>query len=197
MSNVLSGPCTSLFRKILRKYVPEMDFVEKLDGYKTTLLPLLDDAQQRLLYPERGPVSVSYRRLDLHLLYILLRNICDIAAHEHGWGNSPNPTDMSLAANIDRIMDISRAYCDDAPHVILTQSDFDRVMKKVIQISGKIEEILEGSSKDVGTHDQGTATKYIQGNKEKENLTDQPMQLDKEEHVLGALRGKIQCEFSS
>jgi hypothetical protein len=126
-----------------------MEFPAKIKECKRMLLPLMDDKQQRLLYPQKGSFSVNHRDLGLSILYILLMNVCGIPAHEKGWGRFPNPADNSLAANIDRIMEIHRSHSGDTPSKILNQSDFDRVMKEVIQISGKIEGILEGPTTDV------------------------------------------------
>jgi hypothetical protein len=148
-----------------------MDFLTKIDQWKEMLLPLLDDEQQRLLYPEKGTFSVMYRNLSLPILYILLINVCGIPAHKKGWGSSPNFADMSLAANIDRIMEIHKSNFGEVPSKILNQSDFDRFMKEVIHISGKIEEILEGSTKTV-IHYQKTT------------------QLEKE-HALKTLKGMV------
>lgn len=171
----------NLFRRILRRYVPESDFMAKIQECKGILLPLLDDAQQSLLYPNKESFSVCFRDLDLHLLYILLKSVCGIAVHEQGWGNFPNSTDTSLAANIDRIMDIHGTHCGDAPLVNLKQSNFDQVIKKVIQISGRIDGNLYGSTKDTTTiHD-----------KENKDFPDKLTQLRKLEEVLGALRSKI------
>lgn len=177
----------NLFRRILRRYVPESDFMAKIQECKGKLLPLLDDAQQSLLYPKKESFSVSFKDLDLHLLYILLKSVCGIAAHEQGWGNFPNPTDTSLAANIERIIDIHVTYCGDAPRVNLKLSDFDQVTKKVIQISGRIDGNLYGSTEDVSTYDQDITTTH---DKENKDLTDKLTQLRKQE-VLGTLRGKI------
>jgi hypothetical protein len=156
MRSVLRGQCTLLFQKILRKFVPETEFLEKIEQYKSILLPFLDGEQQRLLYPEKSSLSVDYRELDMQTLYILLTNICDIPAHEKGWGHFPNLTDMSLAANIDRIMEVHRSHSDIISSKILQESDWDEVHNKVTEISQKIEEILKGSRKIV-THGPGAA----------------------------------------
>jgi hypothetical protein len=133
-----------------------MDFLAKIEKYKNTLMRLLNYEQQRLLYPEKGSFSVNYRELTLPILYILLITICDIPINENGWGHFRNLTDISLAANIDRIMGIYRSHSGVTPSDILSQSDFDQVMKKIIQISGKIEEILEDSTKDVVHYQENT-----------------------------------------
>ena len=67
------------------------------------------------------PSTVSSANFDISLLYILLRNICDLATPATGWENSPATTDQSLEADIIRIKNfrnsvyahVSKASIDD------------------------------------------------------------------------------------
>ncbi|XP_061170572.1 uncharacterized protein LOC133179911 [Saccostrea echinata] len=143
VQHVLSGPCANLFRRILRKHILEEDFISMIQHSKIQLLPFLTDEQKRVLYPISGSFSGSYKKLDLPLMYILFQRICLIKPHKRGWGRSPDLSDTSMAANIDRIMEIHRDYCGNT--VVLQQSDFDRILKRILELLRNIEDGLESS----------------------------------------------------
>ena len=54
--------------------------------------------------------SGNYDDMDISLLYILLRNLCAIQEHIKGWGNTPDSTDRSVSANIERLR-LARNQC--------------------------------------------------------------------------------------
>jgi hypothetical protein len=61
--------------------------------------------------------------MDISLLYILLRNVATIPAHNNGWGFDPDPSDRSLSANIERIR-LVRNRCVHSTDPSLSQPDF-------------------------------------------------------------------------
>ncbi|XP_062566132.1 uncharacterized protein LOC134228497 [Saccostrea cucullata] len=128
VKSFLSGPCTNLFRKILRRYVQDEDFVTTIKKSKDQVLPLINVDQHKMLYPKKGSFSGSYENLDLPLLYILFQTICFMEPHSRGWGKTPDPSDTSMAACIENIMDIYRKYFTYPP-LCLERSDFEQIFK--------------------------------------------------------------------
>lgn len=56
-----------------------------------------------LIYPASGSSAITAKDLDISVLYILLRNICNIPKHKNGWGKPPKKGDKSIAACIEKI----------------------------------------------------------------------------------------------
>ncbi|XP_062589885.1 uncharacterized protein LOC134251480 [Saccostrea cucullata] len=144
VSRLLLDPCTDLFRDILRDHVTEIQLPGILQTEKTTLTPILNKAQRELLYPRTGNFTGTYKEFDLSLLYILLRNVSGIKAHQNGWAKSPNPLDRSLSANIDRIRETRNTYCGHAVTVFLSESDFQNLWQELTIIIGELECSLPG-----------------------------------------------------
>ena len=99
---LLMGPCTDQLRDILRFYIPPAHFNTVMQTVKSQL-PRLTVPQRKLILPNSGVYSGNYDDMDISLLYILLRNFCGIQAHNKGWGNTPDSTDRSVSANIERL----------------------------------------------------------------------------------------------
>lgn len=142
MSNVLNNSCGNMFKQIIHK----CHLTEKLLLYREEFKRMPTRLFSRDELAKIVPVTYfTYYEADLPLLYILLKTICDIPAHEQGWGNPPSPTDTSLAANIDRIMEIHQNFYDSGPRMVLKQWNINEVMESISQIVSNIEKILDDS----------------------------------------------------
>ncbi|KAK3106827.1 hypothetical protein FSP39_000776 [Pinctada imbricata] len=127
VSRVLLDPCTDQLRDVLRHYLPPHTFPQVIQRHCLKLTkPQID-----LILPRSGHYSGIYSDFDISLLYTLLRNICNIPPHTKGWGKDPDPNDVSLSANIERIrITRNKAY----GHVIsssLSNSDFNDIWSTV------------------------------------------------------------------
>ena len=103
------GPCTKQLRDLLRLYIPPASFPAVIQR-KRSQLPRLTEPQRKLILPDSGVYSGNYDDMDISLLYILLRNVCGVQAHNQGWGNTPEPEDRSVSANIERLR-LARNHC--------------------------------------------------------------------------------------
>lgn len=95
--------CGDLFSDILRQYIKRTNLRSELDNNKQKLENFLNKQQQNLIYPGTGNTSLTTKDFDISILYILLRNICNIPSHKAGWGNPPAIDDNSIAAGIEKI----------------------------------------------------------------------------------------------
>nr|XP_022307899.1 uncharacterized protein LOC111113900 [Crassostrea virginica] len=109
VSRLLMDPCTDQLRDLLRSYIPPAHFNTVIQTVKSQL-PRLTDPQRKLILPKSGVYSGNYDDMDISLLYILLRNVCHIQAHNKGWGNTPDSADRSVSANIERLR-LARNRC--------------------------------------------------------------------------------------
>ncbi|XP_062593500.1 uncharacterized protein LOC134254978 [Saccostrea cucullata] len=144
VSRLLLDPCTDLFRDILRNHIPETLFSGTLQQEKGVLFPLLHKVHREKLYPKSGYFNGTYGEFDLSLLYILLRNLSGIPPHQKGWAKSPDPSDRSVSANIDRIREIRNTYCGHAVRVSLCDSEFQKLWKELAIMIGELEGSLPG-----------------------------------------------------
>ena len=102
VARVLMGPCTDQLRDLLRFYIPPASFPSVIQRERSRL-PRLIEPKRKLILPNSGVYSGNYDDMDISLLYILLRNVCGIQAHNRGWGNTPDSADRSVSANIERL----------------------------------------------------------------------------------------------
>lgn len=109
VSRLLFGPCTDQLRDLLRFHITPAKFPMVIQKNKSRLRRLNED-QRKLIMPNSGLYSGNYDDLDISLLYILLRNVCGIRAHNTGWGNTPNPSDRSVSAHLERLR-LTRNQC--------------------------------------------------------------------------------------
>ena len=109
VSRLLMGPCTDQLRDLLCFYIPPASFPSVIQREKNRL-PHLTEPQRKLILPNSGVYSGNYDDMDISLLYILLRNVSGIQAHNRGWGNTPDSTDRSVSANIERLR-LARNQC--------------------------------------------------------------------------------------
>ncbi|XP_062582697.1 uncharacterized protein LOC134244451 [Saccostrea cucullata] len=148
--HVLVGPVSDLFRDLLRQFVLETDFLNKLTQEKNKILNHVHDPLLKsLLYPKNRSNFVGYSQFDLTLLYTLLRNICGIKEHRNGWGKTPDSGDNSLSANIDRIREIRNKCLGHMPEMSLSDSDFAKTWTEIRLIVSELEKHLGNSTKYV------------------------------------------------
>lgn len=91
--------CSKLFREVIKFRVK--DLRAQLDGNKRILKDsnILFASQKEILYPSSKDKHTNLKEMDLSLLYILLRNICNIMPPVNNWGDTPLTTDRSFLVN--------------------------------------------------------------------------------------------------
>lgn len=159
----LVSVCGDLLRDVLCHFISVVSLYSELDLAKDKLMKILNSQQRDLLYKKRKSYLL-YDDLDISLLYILLRNICDENVHKlsngrrgmtsprNGWGKRPPEIDRSLAANIERI----HFFRNDICHLKEPSLPDPEFISLWDQISRAIEEI----EKDLGN--QIHPAKYVE-----------------------------------
>lgn len=90
----------------------------------------------------------DYQKLDMSLVYNLLRNVCKhISPPNRGWGYDPPPDDVSLGADIERIRSIWNNYCDGETEFVYMNDIFVRMFDEFGTISKDVEVQDFGSEK--------------------------------------------------
>eukprot|EP00105_Crassostrea_gigas_P007184 XP_011421347.1 PREDICTED: uncharacterized protein LOC105323978 [Crassostrea gigas] len=95
--------CTDILRDVLSRYIKPADLRSELDKNRHRLEKIMNTEQKKLIYPANGNKALAAKHLDISVMYIILRNICNIPKHKNGWGNPPKTGDNSMAACIERI----------------------------------------------------------------------------------------------
>lgn len=95
--------CSDLLRDVLSRYIKPADLRSELDNNRRKLEKIMNAAQKDLIYPASGSSAITAKDLDISVLYILLRNICNIPKHKNGWGKPPKKGGKSIAACIEKI----------------------------------------------------------------------------------------------
>nr|XP_022307914.1 uncharacterized protein LOC111113914 [Crassostrea virginica] len=125
---LLMEPCTDQLSDLLRSYVSPASF-PTLIKREIWRLSRLTKSQRELVLPNSGVYSGNYDDMDISLLYILLRNLCGIQAHNKGWGNSPDSADRSLSANIERLR-LARNNCAHYKNG-MSNAEFNQVWSEI------------------------------------------------------------------
>nr|XP_022310555.1 uncharacterized protein LOC111115920 isoform X5 [Crassostrea virginica] len=128
VSRLLMDPCTDQLRDLLRFYIPPANFNSVIQTAKSRL-PRLTEPQRKLILPNSGMYSGNYDDMDISLLYILLRNVCGIQAHNKGWGNTSDSADRSVSANIERFR-LARNRCGHSTGG-MSNSEFNQVWSEI------------------------------------------------------------------
>lgn len=90
----------------------------------------------------------DYQKLDMSLVYNLLRNVCKhISPPNRGWGYDPPSDDVSLGADIERIRSILNNYCDGETEFVYMKDVFVRMFDEFGKISKDVEIQDSGSEK--------------------------------------------------
>lgn len=95
--------CTDILRDVLSRYIKPADLRSELDKNRHRLEKIMNTEQKKLIYPANGNKALAAKHLDISVIYMVLRNICNIPNHQNGWGNPPKTGDKSIAACIERI----------------------------------------------------------------------------------------------
>ncbi|XP_061190126.1 uncharacterized protein LOC133197990 [Saccostrea echinata] len=148
----LVSVCADLLRDVLLHFVSVMSLYSELDRAKEKFMKILNPQQKILLYKKRKSF-LPYDDLDISLLYLIIRNLCDESLHtlsngqkgmtspKEGWGKEPTEKDRSLAANIERI----RLFRNDICHrenASMANPEFSFIWTKMSRVVEEIEKEL-------------------------------------------------------
>lgn len=114
--------------------------------FKTTLLQHFKESILKELYDINS--WDDYAKLDISLVYNLLRNVCKhIPSPTRGWGYDPPSDDVNLGADIERIRSIWNRYCDSETEFMHLDDIFVRMFDRFGRISEDVEVQVSGSEK--------------------------------------------------
>nr|XP_022307260.1 uncharacterized protein LOC111113349 isoform X3 [Crassostrea virginica] len=137
--------CSDLFRFVLMRYIEPANLRRELDKNKGKLLNIIKNNEKRqLLYPAPAGSSVKVQDLDLTLLYIILRNVCNIPQLQCKWGMTPQNGDVSMVACIERIRIQRNLIWDHRSIGEIEDPDFQNIWQELKDNIVKIEEQLFG-----------------------------------------------------
>lgn len=103
LCRLIMNICTDILRDVLSRYITPTDLRSELDKNRHRLEKIMNAQQRKLIYLANGNNALAAKHLDISVMYIILRNLCNIPKHRNGWGNPPNTGDNSMAACIERI----------------------------------------------------------------------------------------------
>ena len=144
VSRLLTGPCTDQLGELLHFYIHPASFPAVIQRERLRL-PRLTAPQRNLILPNIGKYSGKYKDMDISLLYILLRKIGGIKPHSKGWGNTPDATDSSVSANIERIR-MARNRCGHCTGG-MSQADFNQIWSEIRAAVVDLDKVLGNTNK--------------------------------------------------
>ena len=144
VSRLLMGPCTDQLGDLLHFYIHPASFPAVIQRERSRL-PRLTPPQRNLILPNIGKYSGKYKDMDISLLYSLLRNFCGIKAHSKGWANTPETTDRSVSANIERIR-LARNRCGHCTGG-MSKADFNQIWSDIRAAVVDLDKVLGNKNK--------------------------------------------------
>lgn len=134
--------CSDLLRDILSRYIKPADLQSELNKNRTKLENIMNAQQKEEIYDKTGARLSTAKSLDISVLYILLRNICNIPKHVNGWGKTPQIGDNSIAACIERIRIYRNSISAHTSNGRIEEMEFkdywSELQKAVIQIENQM-----------------------------------------------------------
>lgn len=137
--------CGDLFRDILSRYIKPTNLRSELDTNRPKLEKILNKQQQNLIYPATGNTLLTAQTVDVSIIYIILRNICNIPSHRNGWGNRSAERDNSIAAGIEMIQLERNLISADSTNGMIEDLKFEKHWKELRDAIVQIETQLTGS----------------------------------------------------
>lgn len=137
--------CGDLFRDILSRHVQPTNLRSELDKNRPKLEKILNKQQRNLIYPVTGNTLLTAKDFDISIIYILLRNICNIPSHKAGWGNPPAKGDNSIAAGIEMIQLKRNLIPAHSTNGMIEDLEFEKHWKELRDAVVQIETQLTGS----------------------------------------------------
>lgn len=137
--------CGDLFRDILSRYIKPTNLRSELDTNRPKLEKELNKQQKNLIYPATGNTLLTAQTFDVSIIYIILRNICNIPSHRNGWGNPPAKRDNSIAAGIEIIQLERNLISAHSTNGMMEDLKFEKHWKELRDAIVQIETQLTGS----------------------------------------------------
>lgn len=117
--------CGPLLKDILSRHIKPANLRREFDINRTTLEKHMTKVQKDHFYLKAGSNPISPQKMDISVLYMLLRNICkNIPKPKTGWGNPPLKGDYSISACIERIRQIRNKIHGHSTNGKLDDTDF-------------------------------------------------------------------------
>lgn len=146
LSQLIMTVCTDLFRDILSRYIKPGELRLELDKNQKKLEKIMNFQQRKLIYPVYRNTSPVIKDLDISVLYIILRNICNIPQHFNGWGHNPFPSDKSISACIDRIRQLRNLISGHSTNGRVEEIEFKAYWAELRNAVVEIERQLVGGN---------------------------------------------------
>ena len=108
LSRLIFDEGEAALRSLFDRYHPPASLVADLKQNYSTLLSLLENrliaqTQWELLFPGTNASVPCSQNMDMHLLFLLLHNICGLTEPSSGWNNRPSSSNTSLEGNLARL----------------------------------------------------------------------------------------------
>lgn len=153
LCRLITTICTDILRDVLNHNIQPTALRSKLDRERHRLGTIANVQQMELLFPANRNTTLTANDLDISVLYILLRYICNIPEHRKGWGHQPEPGDNSIAACIERIRLQKNRVLTSNTNVEIQDADFQTRWTELRYAVAELENQLMGGNLYAGRVD--------------------------------------------
>ncbi|XP_062567197.1 uncharacterized protein LOC134229463 [Saccostrea cucullata] len=133
---------TDILRDELDSHVTPSDIASKANA--CTKLPSLRPEQWIVI--NNAATKGSYEDFDSSLLYIMIRNLCSLPPPKLGWNKKPLGTDLSVAADVERIRYYRNEVYGHTTRAEISDSEFRIIWLDLEKISERFDKNRPGKN---------------------------------------------------
>ncbi|XP_062569451.1 ankyrin-3-like [Saccostrea cucullata] len=133
---------TDILRDELDSHITPGDIARKANV--STSLPNLRPEQWASI--NNAAAKGSYEDFDSSLLYIMIRNLCPLSQPLLGWNRKPPPTDLSVAADVERIRYYRNEVYGHTTRAEISDSEFNSIWWELEKISERFDRNRPGKN---------------------------------------------------
>lgn len=147
LCGLITTVCSDLLRDILSRHIEPGNLRSELNNNRTLLEKKMNKMQKQQIFLKAGNNPIFPKDLDISILYMLLRNICNnIPKPKSGWDNPPQKGDNSISDCIERIRQIRNKIQAHSANGRVNDTDFQNYWDELFDSVIGTEKVLTGGS---------------------------------------------------
>lgn len=137
-------------RDILESLIQPVDLFKGINSCSALLSGKFKLRQDQLkLCFIQPPAEPDYSKLDVTLLYTLIRNLCPSLKPTKGWGKDPDDADIQIGDDIERLRLFRNNYHVHADSAAISDAAFKDIWKNLKSVVHRLQKYMYNSGRNV------------------------------------------------
>lgn len=144
-------------RGILESLIQPVDLFKGINSCSALLSGKFKLRQDQLkLCFIQPPAEPDYSKLDVTLLYTLIRNLCPSLKPTKGWGKDPDDADIQIGDDIERLRLFRNNYHAHADSASISDAEFKEIWKNLKSVVHRLQKYMYNTGRNVNYERQLT-----------------------------------------